>query len=343
MKKILLYLLLILILIGAFVGYRAYQIIYAPNVINPDFESAYIYVHPEDDLASLMPRLEKYLQEPEDFTKLAAYKDLNSKLKPGRYALESGMSNNVLVNRLRAGIQEPVRVIINMAYDLAGIAGQAARYLQPDSTKFLDYLRGPQVLEDFNISAKELPGFFLANTYEFYWNTDPKGFVKRMLQESTRFWEARAAQLEASSLNRSEIIILASIVESETAKADEMPKVAGLYLNRLRRNMKLQSDPTLIYILKQSHPDTVIRRVYNRDKLLESPYNTYKHVGLPPGPIRIPDPRSIDAVLNADQHNYIFMCADPDRPGYHAFARSNAEHERNANRYRQWATENGIR
>lgn len=343
MKKVLLSVLIVILLIGAYLGYRAYEVIYAPNISSLDDELAYVYVHPEDQLDSLMFRLEPFLKDPEGFRALAEYKNLAATLKPGRYAIEPGLTNNVLINRLRAGIQEPVRVVINMAYDLRGLAGQAGRYLQPDSIEFLEYLQGTQVLEDFNIEAQELPGYFLANTYEFYWNTDPKGFVKRMLQESNRFWENRASLLEASSLNRSEVLTLASIVESETAKIDEMPTVAGLYLNRLQANMKLQSDPTLIYLIKQSHPDTVIRRVYNRDKLMDSPYNTYMYEGLPPGPIRIPDPRSIDAVLKADRHNYIFMCADPERPGYHAFARTNAEHERNANRYRRWATENGIR
>lgn len=343
MKKIFFSLILIAALGGAYLGYKAYRTIYAPNISQLRSETSYLFVHPNENLEAVMTRLKEHLIDPDGFLLVAHYKNLDLNLKPGRYALESGMSNNTLVNRLRAGIQEPVRVIINMAYDLRGLAGQAGRYLQPDSTEFLDYLQSSAVLEDFKVNAADLPGYFLANTYEFYWNTDPKSFVKRMLKESARFWESRALFLEESNLSRTEIITLASIVESETAKADEMPKVAGLYLNRLRLNMKLQSDPTLIFILKQSHPDTVIKRVYNRDKRLESPYNTYKYLGLPPGPIRIPDPRSIDAVLQADKHNYIFMCADPDRPGYHAFARSNAEHQRNANRYQRWATENGIR
>lgn len=342
MKKTLLIIALIIGLIGAYIAYRAYTIIWGPNV--RDFKSTtYFYVSPDESLKELIPRLDTILIDVESFALLAEAKKLDQSLKPGRYAIETGLNNNTLVNRFRAGIQEPVRVTVNMAMDLKGLAGQAARYLEPDSIAFLQYLEGEEVLSDFDISRAELPGFFLANTYEFYWNTSPQKFVQRMLQESERFWNKRQDLLQRSALNRSEILCLASIVESETSKTSEMRKVAGLYINRLQKGIKLQSDPTVIFALKQEDPGLVVRRVYTKDLSIDSPYNTYKYTGLPPGPIRIPDPRSIDAVLNADKHDFIYMCADPERPGYHAFARTLRQHNINGEKYRAWADQAGIR
>lgn len=341
MKKILFIILALLILIGAILAYQMYRLAYAPNV--RDFgKTEYIFIEAHESLDEVSERLDSLLIDRRSFELLASMKDLDKSLKPGRYALEPGMTNNTLVNRLRAGIQEPVQLTINMALNLPGLAGQAAQYLEPDSLEFLQYLEGEAILEDFNIRRQEVPGFFLANTYEFYWNTSPKAFVRRMLQESERFWQKRQGLLQACPLNRHQVITLASIVESETSMTDEMPRVAGLYLNRLEKGIKLQSDPTVIYALKEKDPDLVVRRVYTKNLSIDSPYNTYKYKGLPPGPIRIPDPRSIDAVLKAEEHDYLYMCADPDRPGYHAFARSLRQHNINGAKYRRWANQQGI-
>ena len=341
MKKPLLIFLALILSLGVYLVYKFYSIALQPNV--RDFgQTEYFFVAPEDDLELVAFRLDTLLENPESFKILAEAKELDKSLKPGRYALEPGMNNNTLVNRLRAGIQEPVRLTLNMAMDLKGLAGQAARDLEPDSLEFLNYLEGPEILEDFKISREELPGFFLANTYEFYWNTSPKDFVQRMLRESEKFWKKRQALLDESGLNRHEVITLASIVESETAKPSEMPRVAGLYLNRLEKNIKLQSDPTVIFAMKQEDPNIEVRRVYTKHLSIDSKYNTYKYEGLPPGPIRIPDPRSIDAVLKAEDHSYIYMCADPDRPGYHAFARTLRQHNINGAKYRNWANQQGI-
>ncbi|WP_421753028.1 endolytic transglycosylase MltG [Croceimicrobium sp.] len=342
MKRGLLILLGIIILIGGYLGYRAHRIIWAPNVVNLE-QSHHLYIEPGTSYEELLLQLDTLLIHREYFELLAEWKKLPQNIKPGKYAISSGMSNNSLVNRLRAGIQEPVRLTLNMAYTLEDLAGQAGEALEPDSLDFLQYLRSDQVLEDFKIKREELPGFFLSNTYEFYWITSPHDFVQRMLRESERFWQSRTALLEKSGLSRHEVITLASIVESETARPDEMPMVAGLYLNRLEKGIKLQSDPTVIYAMKLKDPDLIVQRVYTKNLDIDSPYNTYLHMGLPPGPIRIPDPRSIDAVLKAKDHSYIFMCADPDRPGYHSFAQSLRQHNINKAKYHRWANRNGIR
>jgi UPF0755 protein len=341
MKRKLLSLLLVFTLIAGYFAWRGYQIAFANNV---SMAVSYyeLFVAPKTTWEELKAELDSVLIRPEDFRLLAEWKDLPGNVKSGRYTIHHNLNNNTLVNRLRAGIQDPVLLTLNMARDLADVAGQAGKHLQADSLAFIKYLESEAVLSDFGLEPTDLPGIFLSNTYEFYWNTSPKDFVKRMLRESSRFWEKRATLLEQSGLSQAEVITLASIVESETAKADEMPKVAGLYLNRLEKGIKLQSDPTVIYAHQLANKDTVIRRVWNKYLSIDSPYNTYKYAGLPPGPIRIPDPRSIDAVLKAEKHSYIFMCADPDRPGYHAFARTNRQHNVNRAKYQRWANQNGI-
>lgn len=341
MKSKLRYLLLILVCIGAYFVYRAYQVVYAPNVMGLKAPH-YLYVAPDRSWSSLQMELDTLLSKPNEFYLLADFKGLKDKVKSGRYLIENGLSNNTLVNRLRAGIQEPIRLTLNMAYTLEQVAGQASRALQTDSLSILHYLEGPEVLADFGLERQDLLGLFMANTYEFYWNTSPKDFVRRMLSESEKFWQKRAQLVQSSGLNQWEILTLASIVESETARPDEMPKVARLYLNRLEKRKKLESDPTVIYAHQIAYPDTSIARVWLKHLSIESPYNTYKYAGLPPGPIRIPDPRSIDAVLNAEQHAYLFMCADPDRPGYHSFAQTYRQHQVNSAKYHRWATLNGI-
>jgi UPF0755 protein len=180
---------------------------------------------------------------------------------------------------------------------------------------------------------------FIANTYEVYWTEDAEGLIDRMYDEHERFWNKnRLEKAEAINLNTIEVYTLASIVYAETKKRDEAPVVAGLYINRLNRKMPLESDPTLIF----SKGDFTIRRVLNEDKKVDSPYNTYQRKGLPPGPINMPPLAWIDAVLNYDDHNYIFMCAKEDFSGYHNFARTNREHERNAAKYRRALNQRGI-
>ena len=186
---------------------------------------------------------------------------------------------------------------------------------------------------------------YIPNSYEFFWNVEPNEFRERMLEEYNNFWnEKRIKQAESTGLSKKEIIVLASIVQKESVKLDERPIIAGVYLNRLKKRMRLQADPTVIYSIKSYYNnfDTIIRRVLYRDLKLKSPYNTYKIKGLPPGPISMPDISSIDAVLDSRSHDYIFFVADPYNPGYHLFASTLRQHNKNKRVYTRWLNSKKI-
>jgi UPF0755 protein len=340
-SRIILLFVFLLLSLGAVLSWKAYHLVFSANVKVFDGPE-YLYIDEGHTLDSLYQNLKPYLQNARGFDVLAERKGLKEPLKLGRYELRNGMSNNELINILRIGNQTPLNLTINLVQTLPQLAGVIANTLQFDSLKYLRYLESEEVLVHLKMTKEELPGLFLANTYEFYWTTTPEEFVERMKREYDHFWSERSGLLARSGFTANEIITLASIVESETAMPDEKPVVAGLYINRLKQGIKLESDPTLIYILKLKEPTAVIRRVYDSHKELESAYNTYQHLGLPPGPIRITDPSTIDAVLKPVQHDYIFMCANPDTPGYHSFARTNAQHNRNAAKYHSWANEQGF-
>lgn len=329
---------LFLVLTGAYFAYSFYQRIYAPNVKVPSGEE-FIYLPTGASFETVQARLAPYLVDSATFLWVSEKKNYVPRVKPGRYLIENGWSNNTLVNRLRAGNQAPIKLVLHGIQSVPQLAGFLGKHLEADSLDFLQYLRSREALAKHGLQPNEVLSVFIPNTYEFYWNSSPKFTVARMVKEADRFWQKRQTKLEKSSLNREEVITLASIVESETVKADEMPVVAGLYLNRLERGMKLESDPTVIYGYNLDYPNETITRVLYRHLRHESPYNTYQNRGLPPGPIRMPSVAAIDAVLSPANHDYIFMAANPEKPGYHSFARNNAEHNRNARKYRNWYEE----
>jgi UPF0755 protein len=278
------------------------------------------------------------------FALLARTKDLDKRLKPGRYIISKNATINELINQLRSGNQAPVRVTFSHISSFQELAGKIAEYIEADSTSLLvEFFRTDRQWPD-GIAHTNQRGVFIPNTYEMYWNTSAEGFVERMIIEYHRFWtDERREKAAAQNLSPHEVIILASIVEKETVKQDEMPKVAGLYLNRLRKNWKLQSDPTVIFAKQQVDPSFVPQRVLYSDLEYDSPYNTYKYFGLPPGPIGFPSTKALNAVLNPEIHNYFYMCANPDSPGYHSFARNDREHNTNKQKYIQWLQKQGIR
>jgi UPF0755 protein len=195
------------------------------------------------------------------------------------------------------------------------------------------------------MTTQQSLSLYIPNTYEFYWNAEPKDIQKRLLHQYEIFWNStREEKRKAINLSRLEVSVLASIVQKETAKVDERPKVAGVYINRLKRGLKLQADPTVIYALKQKYqkPDTIIKRVLTKDLTIDSPFNTYKYAGLPPAPLIMPDISSIDAVLNYEKHNYLYFVASTTNPGYHIFAKTLSEHNRNAQKYRRWINQQRI-
>ena len=252
-------------------------------------------------------------------------------IKPGRYLIKSGMNTNQIVNKLRAGEQDPVNVIFNNARFNEDLAGKVSKYIQADSVEILQLFNDTAQIEQWGFTPETFRAMFIPNTYQFYWTTDAEEFAERMKKEYQQFWnEARMKKAESIGLTPVEVITLASIIQEETAKNEELKRVAGLYINRLTRGMPLQADPTVRYAVG----DFSIRRILNVHLEVDSPYNTYKYAGLPPGPVNFPEVSAIEAVLNYEKHKYLYMAAKEDFSGYHNFATTLSEHNRNANRYR---------
>jgi UPF0755 protein len=292
------------------------------------------------DFSALVSRLDKqgFVRSTKDFEFTAKIKKFNTP-KPGRYRIMHGMSNNELVNMLRIGNQEPVLVKLDGIKNLPQMAGRLASYLEKDSASFAKLICSDSLAEQNNLTIYTLPSLFFANSYELFWNTTPESFIKKMSEQHQSFWtQDRLQKCTDLGMTPAQVYTLASIVQSETAKQDEAPKVAGLYLNRLRQNKRLEADPTVIFATGLEN----ISRVLLSDTQVDSPYNTYKHTGLPPGPICIIGVSYIDAVLNADHHNYVFMCAQPGNTGYHNFAVSYDQHLVYQREYTKWLDTRGI-
>ncbi len=334
--------LVILVLIGILVGGRFFRYINGANVDLSKAETSYLYIPNNITFAELKTIIENHgaVKDLESFTWVADQKKYTNNIKGGRYKLEDGMSNNKLVNLLRSGKQEPIKITFNNIRKLNQLAGIVGDKIMTDSTKLVNLFKDFSYVNEQGFNYNTFPVLFLPNTYEMYWNTDAKGFVSRMKREYDKYWtEERIAKAKAKGLTPIEVGILASIVDEETQKVDEKPIVAGLYLNRLKKGIRLQADPTLKYALG----DFTIKRLLNEDKEINSPYNTYKYAGLPPGPIRIPSLTGLKAVLNAKDHKYLYMCAKEDFSGYHNFAKTLSQHNANAAKYRRELNKLGIR
>lgn len=270
--------------------------------------------------------------KPGFFEILAKKLDYVDHIKPGHYILKDGMSNYQLVSMLRSGRQTPVKVVFNNIRTVEQLAGRIGQQIEADSVSILNELRNDSCLKAEGFNQYNYASLFIPNTYEFYWNTNAKGFIKKMRREYENFWnESRLEKAEHQNLTPLQVSVLASIVDKETTKVSEMRTIAGVYMNRLKKRMALQADPTLVFALG----DFEIHRVLDVHKGIESPYNTYKYAGLPPGPICIPSIAAIDAVLNAEEHKYFYFCAKDDLSGSHVFAKNLGEHNANAEKYRR--------
>lgn len=333
-RKIVFGVLMLLIVVSLIVGYLLYQIVFKPNVWTPDEQDVVVYIPTGSDYADVKRILyEKGLIiHRNNFEWLAAEKKYPELIKPGRFIIKHGLSNDQLINLLRSGDQTPINLTFNNIRDVYQLSGRVAEQIEADSASIASLLTDSIYIAMMGFNHQSIPALFVPNTYEFYWTTNAEGFVSRMLQEYRKFWneerKAKAAKLNMSEL---EISILASIIDKETNKDDEKARMAGVYVNRLKSGWRLQADPTLVF----AAGDFSIRRVLDIHKTIESPYNTYKYPGLPPGPICIPSIASIDAVLNHESHSFYFFCAKDDLSGYHVFARTNLEHEMNAWKYRR--------
>ena len=315
--------------------YELYSRVYQLNIVLPDNAEKYIYIPSNSEFTDVVKILLEngLLIKANSFEWLAKQKKYDTNIKAGRYKINRALNNNDLVNLLRSGKQTPIKVTFNNLRNKEQLAGKIASQIEADSLSILKYITDTTFLNKLKLNTDNLACLFIPNTYEFYWNTSVEGFVNRMVKEYSDFWNSSRKKKAAEiKLNYYQVAVLASIVEKEQSiKRDERPEIAGVYLNRLKKRMKLESDPTLIFALG----DFTIKRVLNKDKKVESPFNTYKNKGLPPGPICIPSINAIDAVLNASEHNYIFMCAKEDFTGYHNFAKTYAKHLINARKYQK--------
>lgn len=331
-----------IILTVAFFGYSVYRKLYLPNVVTGQEEETYLYIATGSNFEDVTANLEKngFISDISSFRWASEQINYPENIKAGRYKIRNGMSNKALVALLKSGQQEPVKVVFNNIRLKEQLAGVISRQIEADSISIIALLNNQEFLSEFGLTAENSATLFIPNTYEFYWNTSAEGFIERMHKEHRRFWnERRRTLLDRTGLTIAEVSVLASIVEQETKKNDEKPLVAGVYLNRLRKNWNLEADPTLIFATR----DFSAKRVLNIHKEVDSPYNTYKNRGLPPGPICIPSITSIDAVLNYKEHEYMFFCAKDDFSGYHSFARTYQEHLLNARKFQNELNRRKIR
>lgn len=332
--RILRWILLIILFVGLLAGYWMYGLFFRANVWVKEGGSAFVNIPTDASWQQVTDQLyEKGLIiHRKNFEWLAKKKQYPQYIKPGHYVIRDGMNNHDLINMLRAGEQTPVRVIFNSTRTKAQWAAKMASQIEPDSITLINLLNDSAFLSDYGFEPATVSTMLIPNTYEFYWNISAEQLFKKLNQEYQNFWsEQRIGQLAKTGLTQLQAIILASIVEQETTKNDEKARIAGVYMNRLKSGWRLQADPTLIF----AAGDYSIRRVLNVHKEIDSPYNTYKHTGLPPGPICIPSVASIRSVLNYEKHNYFFFCASDDLSGYHAFAKTNIQHSLNARKYRR--------
>ena len=331
---------LTLLVAVAAVAYMAYNAVLAPVVQGE--ETVYIQVRPGDNTQRVGDMLTSAVEfkTMASFVPLMEYYKYDQRVKPGNYAIRPGDSMRDICLRLLSGNQTPVKLVVPSVRTLDRLAGVVGKQLMADSAAVISLLTDEHYLDSLGYSPATAPCMFIPNTYEVYWTMTPEQFVARMLKENKRFWnDARLAKAKAQGLTPSEVITLASIVDEETAKDDEKPLVAGLYLNRLKRGMLLQADPTVKYAVG----DFELRRILYVHLQANSPYNTYKYAGLPPGPIRIPTIAAIESVLSPAKHSYIYMCAKEDFSGYHNFATTLTQHNANARRYQQALNKLGIR
>lgn len=343
LKKILLIFLTLFIIAGLTGAYVIYRVIYQPNVSTGDKKSKIIYIPTDSDFDDVSTILydENIIVNKKSFELLAERKKYKNNIKPGRYRILAKMNNNQLVNLLRSGIQEPVKITFNNIRTKEDLAERVSNKIEAEPDELMQLMNDDDFLnKKYGMNSQTILCLFLPNTYEFYWNTSAERFMDRMAKEYKAFWtDARKAKAKALGLSQSEVSILASIVQGEQNRFnEEKPIIAGLYINRLKKRIPLQSDPTLICAIG----DYTIARVLNEHKHIDSPYNTYKNAGLPPGPICLPEISSIDAVLNYQQNDFFYMCAKEDFSGKHNFSKTLDQHNIWASKYRKALNKNKI-
>ena len=328
MRKKIIYAALFLAVVVGVIAFLGYEMFYG-SAVNKRFE---VTIIPDESYDENIAKVKEGIRYHAAFDFYADHINLRGRLKGGVYTFEEGMTVIDVARMLKIGSNATIRITINNARTPEALAGRIARQTGIDSVEMAATLRNKELISrmGFN-SAEAMFSIFLPNTYEVFPNIGAEELVVRLKDESDRFWskECNKAKLEDIGLNAYEVMTLASIVHEETNAVDEMPRVAGVYMNRLKKGMFLQADPTVKYAVG----DPSLKRILYRHLEVESPYNTYKHLGLPPTPIAMPDMAAIEAVLNYERHDYYYFCARAELDGRHNFARTHAEHERNAAAY----------
>lgn len=323
----------ILLLSLTLVGYNFYKKLFKKNIADVNQQDQYLYIPTGSTFEDVIEIIEKegLLLDRETFEWTAEMLDYNINIQAGRYEIRKDMSNSELITLLKSGKQSPVRLTFNnirLKQDFAGLVGQS---LEPDSSDIMDLLNDPLFLDTFGFNPENVYTMFIPNTYEIFWNTDAESFFNRMYQEYKRFWtEERLMKAKKAKLSPVEVSIVASIVDQETMQDTEMDIIAGVYLNRLHTGKRLEADPTVVF----ASGDFSIKRVQGEMLNKDSPYNTYKYKGLPPGPISMASIAAIDAVLNYKKHNYYYFCAREDFSGFHNFSETYDQHKIYAKRFR---------
>ena len=319
------------VLLSSF-SFYIYQVIKTPNILVQQ-EDRIFHIFPGTTFKQLQDSLhqQNIVHDLISFSMLAKWKEYDRNIRPGRYLLRGDMSNTEAINLLRTGNQVPVNVTFNNVRLTSELADKLCANIALLPEEFNRALADSASVESYGFNRDNLISMFIPNTYEVYWDISAKALLDRIHREYQLFWnEQNQQKAQSIGLSIQEVSVLASIVHAESqAHNDELPRIAGLYLNRLNRNMALQADPTLVYAVG----DFTIKRVLNEHKEIESPYNTYKYTGLPPGPIRAPSIAAIKGVLDYEDHNYLYMCAKEDFSGYHNFATNLSQHARNARLY----------
>ena len=304
----------------------------------------YIYVPTGSSYEDVKKIITPFVENMERFESVANKRSYPDNVKPGRFLFTKGMNSYDLVKALRSNI--PVKLAFNNQERLENFAGRVGSQIEPDSLTLLKTFKDSIFLKENGFTEDNVLAVFIPNTYEVYWNISAEKFRDKMIKEYRNFWnKERVAKAAKQGLTPIEATILASIVHKESVKKDERPRIAGVYLNRLRAQMPLQADPTVIYAIKKKSNDfdQVIKRVFYNDLTMSSPYNTYVNIGLPPGPIAMPDITALEAVLNPEKNNFIYFCASVERFGYHEFAATLEEHNKNAKKYSDWINSQGVK
>lgn len=310
---------------------------------NFDKEELYVEIPTGSNYQDVERIISPFVKNMSDFEFIAKRRSYTENVKAGRFLLKRGMSAFQLVGAMRRNV--PVKLAFNNQERLENLCERLSSQIEPDTTKLLAAFRDSIFLKKNGFTKETVFAMFLPNTYEVYWNISAEKFRGKMLDEYNRFWtKERTAKATAFNLTPVQVITIASIVHKESVKKSERPTIAGVYLNRYNQGMPLQADPTVIYALKLRDNDfnQVIKRVLYNDLFINSPYNTYKNIGLPPGPIAMPDVDAIDAVLNAEKHDYLYFCASVEKFGYHVFASTYEQHQVNAKKYADWLNQQGT-